>query len=451
MRCSVIAFILWEEFCVNQAILSILIIVAAMFSFALELVPLPITAMTAALAMGIFGIISFEDIYSGFASTSVMMVAGMIIIGNSIFASGLADYIGNKLTKTAVVRNERIFLFVMIIFSALLSAFLSNSAVVAMCIPLVGTIALKSSGKIQNKNIIMAVGMAAAMGGACTIAGSTAQLAAQQILETTDGCRPLGFFELSYVCAPLCLILALYFATFGYKIQKKTFLFQDVNVLGSVGQEAKEAKKAEDTPKLTRKMIFSGIAMLFCIISFISGIWNVAVIALVGATFCLLTGCLSFKNAMLTMDWNTIVILGAVQGFAKGLDKSGGGKLLAEAALNVLGGTDASPYLILITGIVISVILTNFMSNTAVLAMLTPMFINIGFQIGIRPEVFILGCIIGGSTALATPIGTPSVTQTLVAGYRFKDYIRVGLPITVILTIACCILCPIVYGFEPII
>ena len=173
-------------------------------------------------------------------------------------------------------------------------------------------------------------------------------------------------------------------------------------------------------------------------------------IALTGATILLLIGCMDFKKAMRIMDWNTIIILGAVQGFAKGLDASGGGKMLAEWILSIFGGQNASPFVLLTICVILSTVLTNFMSNTAVLAMLTPIFINIGFQIGIQPEPFILACIIGGSTALATPIGTPSVTQTLVAGYRFIDYVKIGLPITIILTIGCMILCPLVYGFTPL-
>jgi di/tricarboxylate transporter len=82
--------------------------------------------------------------------------------------------------------------------------------------------------------------------------------------------------------------------------------------------------------------------------------------------------------------------------------------------------------------------------------MMTPIFINIAFQLHVHPEVLVIGLIIGGSNALATPIGTPCVTQTLVGGYRYKDYVYVGLPITIILTVLTCILLPLMYGFTPL-
>lgn len=436
----------------DSSVLSIIIILIAILSFGLEKIPLPITAMLAAILMGISGIIPLSDVCSGFASSNLMMVAGMIVIGNSIFETGLASWLGLRLTKSFITRNERGFLFAIMIFSSALSAFLSNSAVVAVCIPIVGSIVLKANGRIVNKHIIMGVGMAAAMGGACTLVGSTAQLAAQQVLVSTPGCRPMEFFELGKVCAPLCIILAIYFSTIGYNLQKKYFTFPDVNVLAlssSPSQEPEE-QTLENGGQFHYRMVISGLVLCFCVIGFISGLWDVSTIALTGAAIVIVTGCISFRTAMATMDWNTIILLGFVQGLAEGLDASGGGRLIADFILGVFGGENASPIVLLIVGILISTVLTNFMSNTAVLAMITPIFINIGFAVGIHPEVFIWGCVIGGSTALATPIGTPCVTQTLVAGYRFKDYVWVGLPITVILTLVTCLLCPVMYGFHPI-
>lgn len=430
----------------NQAILSIIIIVIAVISFAMEKIPLAVTALLASLAMGVFGIMPITQIYAGFASTTFIMVMGMMIVGDCLFESGLAKLVGQRLVKSKLGSNERVLIIVMMAFAGVLSAFLSNSAVVATCIPLVGSMVAKSRGKLQNKNIIMGIGMAAALGGCGTIVGSTSQLTAQGILQGTEGAREMGFFELGYVVFPLLAVLILYFATFGYKIGKKKFDFQDVSVIG----EAAVTSDEEEEIKLTFHMAVSGVVIVLCVIGFIVKIWNVATIALLGATICLATGCKPFKKAMSGLDWNTLVILAAAQGFAKGLDVSGGGKLIADFAINICGGVNAQPIILLIVGIVVSVVLTNFMSNTAVAAMLTPIFISIGFQLGVEPTIFVLGSVIGGSTALATPIGTPAVTQTLVAGYRYKDYVIVGLPITIILTILTCILCPIMYSFVPL-
>jgi len=431
----------------NNAILSIIIIAIAVVSFAMERIPLAVTALLASLAMGVLGIMPIKEIYVGFSSTTFIMVMGMMIVGDCLFESGLAKLVGQRLVKSKLGSNEQVLIIVMMTIAGVASAFLSNSAVVATFIPLVGSMVAKSKGKLKNKYIIMGIGMAAALGGAGTIVGSTSQLTAQGILQATEGAREMGFFELGYVVFPLLAILILYFATIGYKIGKKKFDFEDV-VIGEADVTSDEIE--EEKIKVNLQMIVSGTVIVLCVVGFVVGIWNVATIALLGATICLATGCKPFKKAFAELDWNTLVILAAAQGFAKGLDVSGGGKLIADFAINVCGGVNAQPIMLLVVGIVISVILTNFMSNTAVAAMMTPIFINIGFQLGVDPTIFVLGSVIGGSTALATPIGTPAVTQTLVAGYRYKDYIMVGLPITIILTIAACILCPIMYSFVPL-
>ena len=424
----------------EQSTLAILIIGVAIVSFILEKIPLAVTAMLASLAMALTGIIKYADVSAGFASTVTMMVAGMIIVGNSLFETGVAKLIGAKLVKSRLGQNERLFLFVVVILAALLSAFLSNSAVVAMFLPIIGAVVLRSGGKLSNKHLVMGMGMAAAMGGAGTMVGSTAQLVGQSILIKTAGTRPIGFFELGYLVGPLCIVMAIYLVTVGYSIQKKTFDFEEP--VSTV-----VAEEVETEVKITWQMVLSSAVMIGCVLGFVFNIWNVGIIALVGASILMATGCVDFKKAMREMDWNTIVILSAAQGFAKGLDVSGGGKVIANFILKSFGGPEASAYALLVVAIVLSVILTNFMSNTAVVAMLVPIFIPLAFALKVSPETFVIGIIIGGSTALATPIGTPAVTQTLVAGYRYMDYVKVGLPLTILLTILTCIFAPMVYGF----
>jgi solute carrier family 13 (sodium-dependent dicarboxylate transporter), member 2/3/5 len=429
----------------STAVLSIIIIGVAIVSFMLEKIPLALTAMLASLAMGVFHIMPYSNIYDGFGSSVVMMVAGMMIIGDCLFETGLAEIVGAKIVNGPFAKNERLLLFIMMVVACFASAFLSNSATVATFIPLIASIVYKSNGRLNNRFLLMGVGFAAAIGGAGTMVGSTAQLVAQSILVKTAGCRPLGFFEFTPIVAILCVVLCLYMCTIGYNIQKKVFDFADVSPV-----VIKEVAEGEAPKKLDFKMIVSGAVILLCILGFIFNVWNVGVIALVGASVCLACGCKNLKKALRDLDWNTLVILGAAQGFATGLDVSGGGKIIANFVVNIFGGVDASVYAIVIAGVVISTVLTNFMSNTAVLAMMTPIFINIGFQLHVHPEVLVIGLIIGGSNALATPIGTPCVTQTLVGGYRYKDYVYVGLPITIILTVLTCILLPLMYGFTPL-
>ena len=167
-----------------------------------------------------------------------------------------------------------------------------------------------------------------------------------------------------------------------------------------------------------------------------------------GATILITSGCMPLKKTLAEMDWNTLVILAAAQGFAKGLDVSGGGKVIADAVLNLFGGQEASTAVLMAVGVIVTTILTNFMSNTALAAMMTPLYIQIANSLGVSPVPFVIaiGCV-ATNLACATPVGTPACTQTLPAGYKYMDYMKIGGPLAIILMIAAAALAPVMYPF----
>lgn len=149
----------------EQSTLAIIIVLLAIVSFALEKIPVALTAILASLAMAIFGITDYSKAYSDFGSQAAVMVAAMMICGNACFDNGVAQAMGNKITKIGLGKNERLLVTVMTGFAVFLSAFFSNSAVVAMMIPLVASVVSKSGGRCTNKRVLMAVGMGSAAGG----------------------------------------------------------------------------------------------------------------------------------------------------------------------------------------------------------------------------------------------------------------------------------------------
>lgn len=156
----------------DSSTIAIVITVITIVSFILEKIPLAMTAMIASLAMGILvPEMKLSDIYSGFASNNVIMVAGMCIVGDALFKTGMANKIGKALGKSAVAKNERTFLIAVVICCTVMSAFLSNSGTIAMWMPLIAAVAAKSNGVIRSKMVILAAGIACAVGGAGTPGG----------------------------------------------------------------------------------------------------------------------------------------------------------------------------------------------------------------------------------------------------------------------------------------
>lgn len=443
----------------DSSTIAIVITVITIVSFILEKIPLAMTAMIASLAMGILvPEMKLSDIYSGFASNNVIMVAGMCIVGDALFKTGMANKIGKALGKSAVAKNERTFLIAVVICCTVMSAFLSNSGTIAMWMPLIAAVAAKSNGVIRSKMVILAAGIACAVGGAGTLVGSTSQQTANAVLMGVAGYEDgLSLFDQTKIMIPLCLIMIIYFATVGYSLTKKVLKpespdFDKGNYYADLASKTSDETQ-NDVPAW--KGWFSLIVLLLCIVGFIltdqaafKPYINVAVVALIGATVLITSGCMPLKKTLAEMDWNTLVILAAAQGFAKGLDVSGGGRVIADAVLNLFGGQEASTTVLMVAGIIVTAVLTNFMSNTALAAMMTPIYIQIANSLGISPVPFVIaiGCV-ATNLACATPVGTPACTQTLPAGYKYMDYMKIGGPLLILLIIGAVFFAPIMYPF----
>ena len=125
------------------------------------------------------------------------------------------------------------------------------------------------------------------------------------------------------------------------------------------------------------------------------------------------------------------------------------GKLIAEWAVSLMGG---APTPIIMTSVlfIISCTLTQFMSNTAAAALLAPVGVAISQQLGASPKAVLMAIGVAASCAFATPVGTPPCTLVLgPGGYKFMDYVKVGVPLVILCFIVSIIVIPMVWPFFP--
>ncbi|MGI6751659.1 MAG: SLC13 family permease [Anaerovoracaceae bacterium] len=415
--------------------IAMIIIVATIILFATELVPLPVTAISACLAMGIFNVIPLSSVFSGFGNDVVFLVAGAIVIGEALFETGAAIGIGKRLVKL-LGTNEKIFLMVCIAFTGALSAFLSNTATVAMMMPIIASAAMNSKGKITKKNTYMAVGFASVAGGACTLVGSTPQLIAQGVLLAA-GLEGMKFFDLAYSGIPKLLLMMLYYYTIGYALQKRVFDFDDV--------PDKVCENGNDNSAQSPVKMWISVAILFgCVVGFVSQIWTVGIVAMVGAVLCVVTKCISIKQVFARMDWTTVVVLGGALGFASGVEKSGAGEIIAHTVIGWLG-EDVSTWVLLSAIALIACVMGNLMSHTATAAILAPICLIMARNLAIEPLTMMIVIVMSVNMTYITPISTPPNTMTLIGGYRFMDYVRVGTPLNILMYFLNIMLIPILF------
>ena len=326
----------------------------------------------------------------------------------------------------------------MVIVGAM-SGFLSNTGTAAILIPVVIGIAAKSG--YSRSRLLMPLVFAAAMGGNLSLIGAPGNMIAQSSMEKIG--LKFGFFDYAKVGLPILIVGIIFFALFGYK-----FLPDKVDTSGEGIFD--ETKDFSNVPKW--KQTLSLIILLLTLLGMIFedqiGI-KLCVIGCVGALALIVTGVISEKDALLSIDLKTIFLFGGTLSLASALEATGAGELIADKVIGMLGD-NPSPYILTFVIFMLCCIMTNFMSNTATTALMAPIGVSIAQGMGADPSAVLMACVIGGSCAFATPIGMPANTMVVTAGgYTFKDYAKAGIPMIVVATIVSMILLPIFYPFFP--
>ena len=146
------------------------------------------------------------------------------------------------------------------------------------------------------------------------------------------------------------------------------------------------------------------------------------------------------------MSWNIIFLIIGMLGLGKAMEVTGGAELMANGVISVFGSS--SPVIILAVVYLLSSILTELISNNAVAVLLTPIVVGIATSLGIEPRPLIVAMMFGCSASFATPIGYQTNTYVYGAGgYRFSDFLRVGVPLNLILWIVATLLIPVFWPF----
>ena len=420
----------------SHAAITLVFLLFAIIMFIWEKLPLGVTSMIVCIGLIITGVLDWKTAFSGFIDSNVILFVAMFIVGGALFETGMANKIGGVVTHFA--KSERQLIIAIMVIVGLMSGVLSNTGTAAVLIPVVIGIAAKSG--YSRSKLLMPLVFAAAMGGNLSLIGAPGNLIAQSAMQEIG--KSFGFFEYTKIGLPILITGILFFALIGYKLLPDTKPSGD-SVYG-------EQKDYSDVPKW--KQWLSLIILILTLIGMIFeekiGI-KLCVVGCIGALLLVVTGVISEKQALKSIDLKTIFLFGGTLSLASALQKSGAGELLANKVISFLGD-NPSPYLLTFVVFILCCVLTNFMSNTATTALMVPICLSISEAIGADPSAVLMACVIGGSCAYATPIGMPANTMVIGAGgYTFKDYAKSGIPLIIVSTIVSMILLSILYPFFP--
>jgi di/tricarboxylate transporter len=201
-------------------------------------------------------------------------------------------------------------------------------------------------------------------------------------------------------------------------------------------------------PKRRAKQWMALAAVAVVVVMASLNVMPISALAVLGSVGVVLMGCLEVEEAYDSVDWKVVFLIFGMLALGAALEKTGGSEFLALGIMRGFGSW--GPAVALSAIILIASTLTNFLSNNAVAVLLTPIAVQAAMALQVSPRPFLVAVAFGASACFATPIGYQ--TNTLVygaGGYLFRDFLRVGLPLNILLWILATWLISWLWPFSP--
>lgn len=215
---------------------------------------------------------------------------------------------------------------------------------------------------------------------------------------------------------------------------------KDVVVVGQPEEQAGIVAASGKAP-------IAAVIVAFMVLLMIFEIFPAVICVLIGAVLTIITGCLrNMDDAYSQMNWESIVLIACMLPVATALEKTGGMALISDSLLELLGGF--GPLGVLMGIYFVTLVFGQFISNTATAVLFAPIAFNAAQSLDVSPYPFLIAVTVAANMAFATPFASPTNALVMTAGnYKFIDFVKIGVPLQLILFIAMMILIPLLFPF----
>lgn len=218
-----------------------------------------------------------------------------------------------------------------------------------------------------------------------------------------------------------------------------------INILGKEADFIVLAEEAQEAPRLSKAPIAVAI-MAAVLLSVLLGWLPIAIAAIIGGTLMVLSGCLTMEEAYRYIEWPAVFLIAAMLPLGTAMETSGAAAYLTNSMIDVIG--DAGPLAVLGGLFTLSVLASQVMPNAAVVVLMAPIAIKAASDLDVSPYTFMMGIAIAASASFMSPISHPANILVMgPGGYRFSDYIKIGLPLTLLVLLVVLLILPLVWPF----
>ena len=415
----------------------LLIFAVSVALFVADILPMGLLVFSVPMALYFAGVIEAKEIFAPLIGQSIILVVAMSVIGAALFKTGMAERIGRALFRFAP--GERSLIFLVMVFSGVVSAFVSNTGTVAILIPIVMGVA--AAKELKPSRLLIPLTAGATIGGNISVIGSPGNLIAKETIERfSEGAMTVTFFEYAKVGVPLLVVAAVFYALIGPRLipAKDTSASQ-------TSQTSRTSQTSSWRGWFTVTVLILTIAAMIAA-DFTKALPPMHITACVGAIAVVLFRVITQKEAFAAFDMQAVFLLSFMTPLGTAMMKTGAADRISHAVVSVAGGH--GPLMIMAILWLTVWGLTQVMSNTATCALFCPIGWSIAKALGADPRAVVIAVLIASSVAVCTPLAIPANSMILEPGnLRFRDFFRPGIALSAVAFAVSMVLLPRIYPF----
>lgn len=424
-----------------DAILVFVILGLTMALFVTDWLRLDVVALMSLFALVLTGVLTPAQGLAGFADPLVLTIVSLFIVSAALFRTGVAGRVGVMLERFGGGSESRMLLLLMLA-TATLSSVISSTGTVAMMLPVAATLARRAG--ISVSKLLMPVAFAALAGGMLTLIATPPNLTVAEQL-VANGYEPFGFFSFTPLGIAMVALTIVYIVFFGRRFLPARAPVEPVD------ETPPDQGEGDLELKLSRQRQHRGgiraVVILVAMLVAMSAGWLAPVVAAgLAALAMVLAGCLTMPQAYRAIHWDSVVLIAAMLPMATALEVTGGVAWAVQALTGSLG--NLGPWVMMAGLALLASGVGLLISNTATAVLMAPIAFQAAMAMDVSPYPLLMAVALGASTDFATPIGSPVNSVVVGPGqYRFMDYVRVGLPLQLLINVATVALVPLLFPF----
>lgn len=222
---------------------------------------------------------------------------------------------------------------------------------------------------------------------------------------------------------------------------------EKLKVLGNEPDFVVLVEEAQEAPRLDKAPL-AGLLMAGVLVPVILGWLPIYIAAIAGAVFMIMLGCLTMEEAYRYIEWKAVFLIAGMLPLGIAMEESGAARFLAEGVVLAVG--QFGPLAVIAALFILTALTTQVIPSSVVAVLLAPIALNTANDLGISPYALMMTVAVSASASFLSPVGHPANVLIMgPGGYRFSDYIKVGVPLTAVVLGVTLLVLPVFWPLFP--